>query len=271
VLYEEVINTWSDEQRAYLELKDRTVTAEYLFSSIMPANLNRQAGRQYLWQHFKGWVVHTAQDCFNVETATLMDFRISQQDGASFVYILPFGLRRAMIEYTVFSSMLLADESYTEQLRSYMQQMFPGIAYTIEEEERGKIPMTDHRFVPADGRIIYIGTAGGNTKPSTGYTFSFIQSHSARLVEAIQRTGTPQLTRRWPRRHGWYDTILLRVLAQEKVPADMIFDRLFCRNSPQSVLRFLDNSSTISQELRLISSLPPLPFLRAAAGRFINS
>jgi lycopene beta-cyclase len=267
VLYEEVVAVRSDGKLAYLQLEAQTITADYLFSSIMPGPLVQQPGRQYLWQHFKGWTVRMDEDCFTADTATLMDFRISQQHGASFVYILPFGPRRAMVEYTIFSPALLPDESYTEGLRSYLEQRFPGVRYVVEEEERGKIPMTDHRFPQADGRIIYMGTAGGYTKGSSGYTFSFIQSHTAQLAEALARKGTPQLSQRPARRHAWYDAILLRVLAQGRVPATLVFERLFGRNSPQQVLRFLDNASTIAGELKLISSLPIKPFLRAAASQ----
>jgi lycopene beta-cyclase len=41
---------------------------------------------------------------------------------------------------------------------------------------------------------------------------------------------------------------------------------LFARNPVQRVFSFLDNESALADELRLISSLPTLPFLRAAMG-----
>jgi len=46
--------------------------------------------------------------------------------------------------------------------------------YSLLEEEFGVIPMTDHVFTPVDGNIVHLGTAGGQTKPSSGYTFRFI-------------------------------------------------------------------------------------------------
>ena len=39
-----------------------------------------------------------------------------------------------------------------------------------------------------------------------------------------------------------------------------IFTDLFKKNKPQQVLRFLDNESSIKDELKIISSLPTCPF-----------
>ena len=57
---------------------------------------------------------------------------------------------------------------------------------------------------------------------------------------------------------------LLHILKHNKLPGDQIFTRLFKKNKPQQVLRFLDNESSIGDELQIISSLPTLPFLKAA-------
>jgi hypothetical protein len=43
------------------------------------------------------------------------------------------------------------------------------------------------------------------------------------------------------------------------------FARLFARNPAERVLSFLDETSTIGDDLRIMASLPPGPFLRALA------
>jgi hypothetical protein len=43
------------------------------------------------------------------------------------------------------------------------------------------------------------------------------------------------------------------------------FGRLFASLGAESVLRFLDEDTSIRAELRLMACLPPLPYLRAAA------
>ena len=61
-----------------------------------------------------------------------------------------------------------------------------------------------------------------------------------------------------------YDTILLNVLATDKYPADAVFARMFRNNPIDRVLRFLDNESSVKDDLKLIATLPKRPFMKAA-------
>ena len=45
--------------------------------------------------------------------------------------------------------------------------------------------MTNYKFSKGENRIINIGTAGGQTKGSSGYTFQFIQKHSEKIIDAL--------------------------------------------------------------------------------------
>jgi len=67
-----------------------------------------------------------------------------------------------------------------------------------------------------------------------------------------------------PERFHFYDTVLLRLLAEKKLGGDKIFSLLFQRNKAPLVFRFLDNETSIAEELKLISTLPAIPFLKAA-------
>jgi lycopene beta-cyclase len=66
------------------------------------------------------------------------------------------------------------------------------------------------------------------------------------------------------KRFRFYDNTLLHILYYEKLPGHEIFTQLFQKNKPQEVLRFLDNESSLTDELKIISTLPTWPFLKAA-------
>jgi lycopene beta-cyclase len=177
--------------------------------------------------------------------------------------VMPFTENRALIEYTMFSPSLLQTEQYDEGLEGYIRQHLKIEDYKITDTEFGVIPMTNHRFITNEGNIINIGTAGGQTKASSGYTFRFIQKNSAAIVQQLIKAGNPFITKENERFH-FYDSILLNILHHNSLPGKSIFTDLFKKNKTQNVLRFLDNESSFTEELKIISSLPTWPFLKAA-------
>ncbi|MBD0278581.1 MAG: lycopene cyclase, partial [Flavisolibacter sp.] len=62
----------------------------------------------------------------------------------------------------------------------------------------------------------------------------------------------------------FYDSVLLHILQHRQLPGAAIFTDLFKKNAPQKVLQFLDNETSLVEELRIISTLPTLPFAKAA-------
>ena len=214
-------------------------------------------------QHFKGWVIETDKGVFDPARATMMDFRVHQKHGTTFAYVLPFTSRSALVEYTLFTPSLLQPEQYDAELRQYISS-FPGISsFSIKEEEFGIIPMTNEKFhFKKNGW--QIGTAGGQTKASSGYTFQFIQKQSEQIVEHLLKGKPLGSIRSTPGRFRFYDNTLLYILYHGVLPGDKIFSRLFEKNKPQQVLRFLDNESSLAEELKIISTLPTWPFLKAA-------
>ena len=65
------------------------------------------------------------------------------------------------------------------------------------------------------------------------------------------------------RRHHLLDAVLLDVLDRDLAQLERAFARLFLANPAERVLRFVDEDSRVRDELRLIASLPPVPYLRA--------
>lgn len=263
IVFGEVKAIANGKEGTSLEVNEKKYTAGYIFNSLFfdkPVLKNKE---YWLLQHFKGWLIETAQPHFSTGEATLMDFRVSQRHGTSFVYVMPFSPTKALVEYTLFTERLLEPPQYDEGLREYLTKFLNTGPYKILDEEFGVIPMTNHRFAVADSNIINIGTAGGQTKASSGYTFRFIQKHSAAIVEKLAAGKYPAVTP-GKKRFYFYDSVLLNILYHKKLAGDKIFTSFFKKNKPRRLLRFLDNESSFGEELKIISSLPVWPFLKAA-------
>lgn len=253
------------ETAAEVQLDDEWIAADYVFNSILFRPPVVRTKDHYLLQHFKGRIIETPQPVFDPGQATLMDFRTGQQHGATFVYVMPFTPQRALVEYTLFNESELTNEEYDAGLDDYISRILGISDYTITETEQGVIPMTDHRFPKRDGRVIYTGTAGGQTKASSGYTFDFIQRHSAHITAQLAAGRDPlHGYHGTPVRFRFYDRVLLHILRQRHPSGSAVFSDLFKKNEPRQVLRFIGNESTLLEELRVISKLPVLPFFKAA-------
>lgn len=253
---------FSDEQTG-IKIDGESITADFVFNSILFEKPTLKKKQAWLLQHFKGWMIETAERTFDTGVATLMDFRPHQENGTTFCYVLPLSDKKALVEYTLFTPSLLSNEAYDAELKHYVEEVLRIKDYSVTETEFGVIPMTDYKFPAQQGNVINIGTAGGQTKGSSGYTFYFIQKHSKAIVDRLLKTGKPFLKKPSPRYH-FYDGVLLQILAANSLPGKQIFSTLFKKNSPQNVLTFLNNESTFADDVRLISSLPTLPFLKAA-------
>ncbi|MDF2187161.1 lycopene cyclase family protein [Paraflavitalea sp. CAU 1676] len=265
IVYEPIEAISHVEGGAVVQTANTSYFAPRVFSSVLPGKPVLKKNQYYLLQHFKGWRIRTPQAMFNPTEATLMDFRIPQKKGTAFVYVMPFTEQEALIEYTLFSEQLLTTPEYDAGLTDYLHRVLGITDYTIEEEEFGAIPMTNYRYPVSDGAITYLGTAGGQTKPSTGYTFQFIQKQTASLVTMMdERQPATEKHLQHHRRFHWYDATLLNILAHKKLPGDIIFKELFKNNRITDILQFLDNETSLFQEMRIITVLPKRVFLRAA-------
>jgi lycopene beta-cyclase len=261
--------TYSSGQYAYVLLNGRTYAADYVFNSI-PAPVKKEDEKyQYFLQHFKGWIIQTDEDIFHPAAATLMDFNTFQKMGTSFFYVLPLSSNKAMVEYTVFSTALLQESEYQLALNKYIRGNLGCKKFDILEEENGVIPMSDHPLPKGTGRIINIGTAGGFTKPSTGYTFRFIQKHCVAMVAQLSNGGHPLVNNSFPRRFAYYDGTLLRLLRHNNIAGKEIFSILFEKSQPHQLLKFLDNETSILQEWNIFKVLPKKKFLKALIERMI--
>jgi lycopene beta-cyclase len=273
VIYDEVLSFSSDTSLGTVKLPGKVLTGRYVFSSIMPdRSLIEKPGDTWFLQHFMGWMIETNQPVFNVEEACFMDFTVSQSRGASFMYMLPLSHQSALVEYTLFTRELLEMQEYEKHLKQYISNI-PGLSsYQIFHREFGVIPMTNYRFPIHQDRIVFLGTAGGQTKASSGYTFQFIQRHSERIVQLLREGNEPFVARDLHRKKfDLYDHTLLRVMNENKMGLDDIFASIFRKNDPARVLRFLDNDSNWRDDLGIMCSVPWKVFLPAAIRTFFAS
>ena len=221
-------------------------------------------------QHFKGWLIESPEPVFDEACPVFMDFSPEQQNDCRFVYVIPFSKTIALVEYTGFSNRAISTTAYNEALDTYLTSNLKLASYKLLESEQGEIPMTEGDFTnPYGDRVINIGTAGGNSKPSTGYTFYFIQKHTEAIIQQL-KNGSKQF--KMPvreKRFLIYDNILLDVLNKKTVPAKKVFTALFQKNDLQHLLAFLNEESNIKQDLKIMRSVPIGAFAASAIRKLI--
>ncbi len=250
----------------FLIVDDEPVVAGYVFDSTYLMDLKKPAHHNLL-QHFKGWVITAEKPCFDVKHPRMMDFRVAQEGDCRFLYVLPFNEKTAMVEYTIFNDHLLEPAQYEAALRTYIDTYLHAGTYSINETEFGVIPMSDEAAPENPARhIVRIGTSGGYTKPSTGYTFQRTQQYLRELVARLAATGKPERrkSRFMKPFKAWMDSVLLNVLQNNRHSAADIFTQLYQRNPPERVFRFLDEDTSFWEDIRIMNSVPLSPFIAGA-------
>ncbi len=250
-------------QGGFVIANDEPYIADYVFDSTFALKLDQPENHNLL-QHFKGWVITTEKPCFDPQLPEIMDFRVEQNGDCRFVYVLPFNEKTALVEFTLFNEKLLPEAEYDRVLRRYIEQYLDTGEYKISETEYGVIPMSDEatKENPSE-HIVRIGTAGGFTKASTGYTFQRTQRYLQSIVRSLVETGKPNRRVPWfKRRFKFYDSIFLNVLEKKRHPADDVFTLVYTENS-RRIFAFLDEDTRFIDELRLFATLPFWPFVYA--------
>lgn len=262
----------STDHLAGVELSDGTVLyADYVFSSIVFEPISTAPNDYHFLQHFTGWEIETSSPVFNPGRAVFMDFRVSQEHGTTFMYVLPTSATTALVEYTLFTESLLPDEVYENAIRDYIKSELKIQNYSIMHREKGVIPMTTFSFPRYQGNHIYIGIAGGEAKASSGYAFKSIQKRTAAIVNALKQGKSLEINKTFSEKKGQlYDAVLLHVLHYQKMPGDEIFAAIFKGNKASSVLSFLDNESSLFTDLKIMSSVPTGIFLPAALQEMVK-
>ena len=255
---------------AFVETSTGQYRAVKLLNSIdLDQKYTRQEEYPVLLQHFTGWFIETKKNIFDDSVATFMDFTVDQKMNTRFMYVLPVSANKALFEYTLFSEDVLTKEEYELELQKYLE-LNSISEYTIIEKEKGIIPMTSFKFWQDNSKnILNIGTVGGWTKASTGYTFKNTSKKTIQLI-AFLKTENDFTNFRKKTRFWFYDLLMLDVLANHNHLGSNLFSKLFQRNSLKNVFRFLDEETSFIEDLRIMLSMPPLRFIIALFRRVVN-
>jgi lycopene beta-cyclase len=245
-------------------------TCNKLFNSIYnPAVVAAQTKYPVLQQHFIGWNVKTTAPVFDADKPSFMDFSIPQKGNTRFMYVLPLSATEALVEYTLFSKDLLAKAEYEEAIEQYLADKNIK-EYQVTDTEKGSIPMTSYPFWKHNTQnIINIGSAGGWTKASTGYTFRNSDKLSIKLVNFLK--SETDLTRFHKKNKFWfYDLLLLDILGRTNEKGSAIFSAMFKKGKAALVFKFLDEETTFAEDLAVIWRCPKGLFIKALARRILN-
>ena len=225
-----------------------------VFNSLFnPEPLLNQKKYPVLRQHFVGWFIKTKKPQFDPGKILFMDFDIPQEKETRFLYVLPIKTNYALVEYTLFSENLLENESYEKGIKLYLESK--GIYdYVIEEREKGNIPMTCFPFDKFNSNsLLHIGTAGGWTKASTGFTFmNTIRNINSLII--FLKTKKKLNSFKIKNRFKFYDLLFLDVLTRYNSEGSKLFSRMFDKNPPLRIFRFLDGKTSLSEEIKIMAS-----------------
>lgn len=240
--------------------------ANKVFNSILPPErLKNQKSFPVLQQHFIGWEVKTQEPVFNPEIATLMDFSIEQKGNTRFMYVLPTSTKTALVEYTLFSKDLLPNSEYEIAIEDYMESLGAS-QYAVTAIEKGCIPMTAYPFEKHNSQnVMFIGTAGGWTRGSTGYTFTNTVNKTAALIDFL-KSNTSLNTFKIKDRFRWYDKLFLDVLYRHNEQGAALFTQMFQKNDISKIFKFLDGTSSVKEDIEIIWSLPKKEFIKSFFG-----
>ena len=258
LFYEKIINTLKKNTNInfFKNINEISTENAFIFNSVC----NVSDSKNDLWQHFSGIEIETNKDVFDNQIFNLMDFDCEQRDSVHFFYTLPFSKKNALIETTWISDLNHpTNRDYSIQLEDYIKNKLKIKKYEIKFKETGAIPLFHPQNIKKINQM-EIGTAGGMTRLSTGYTFMNIQSQSKYIrenFENIQKVNNFKVNSKYK----FLDNIFLKVLKKNSEKMPEIFFKMF-NCSPSTVINFLSNNSNIYEDFSIILKMPKLVFLK---------
>ena len=258
LFYEKIINTLKKNTNInfFKNINEISTENSFVFNSLSDVSDSKND----LWQHFSGIEIETNKDLFDDQIFNLMDFDCEQRDSVHFFYTLPFSKKNALIETTWISDLNHpSNQDYSIQLEDYIKNKLKIKNYKIKFKETGAIPL----FYPKNVKKINqmeIGTAGGMTRLSTGYTFMNIQNQSKYIrenFENIQKVNNFTINSKYK----FLDNIFLKVLKKNSEKMPEVFFKMF-NCTPNTIINFLSNKSNIFEDVSIILKMPKFIFIK---------
>ena len=258
LFYEKIINSLNQNSNIYFfkNMNEINTHNSFMFNSVADVTDDEDN----LWQHFSGFEIETNKEFFDEEIFNLMDFDCDQKNSVHFFYTLPFSKTKALIETTWISDLNNTSlNDYDIQLKDYIEDKLKIKNYKINYKETGAIPLFHPNNIKKLNQI-EIGTAGGMTRLSTGYTFLNIQEQSKYIRKNIENIKDTKIFS-IERKYEFLDNIFLKVLKKNPERMAQIFYKMF-NSSPNTVINFLSNKSNILEDISIISKMPKWVFLK---------
>jgi len=241
----------------FKDVKEINLENSFIFNSVS----SLKTDDNNFWQHFCGVEIETKKNFFDEEIINLMDFDCEQKNSVHFFYTLPYSKNKALIETTWLSKMSDSSEkNYDNQMKDYIENHLNLKDYNITYKEEGAIPL----FYPSnytEKNKMNIGTAGGMTRLSTGYTFLNIQEHSRYIRKNIENINKMRIFE-INKKYQFLDRIFLRVIKKHPEKMPKIFYNMFGA-STNAVIKFLSNKSNFLEDLSIILKMPKWIFIKA--------
>ena len=241
----------------FKDVKEINLENSFIFNSVS----SLKTDDNNFWQHFCGVEIETKKNFFDEKIINLMDFDCEQRSSVHFFYTLPYSKNKALIETTWLSKMSDSSEkNYDNQMKDYIENHLTLKDYNITYKEEGAIPL----FYPSnytEKNKMNIGTAGGMTRLSTGYTFLNIQEHSRYIRKNIENINKMRIFE-INKKYQFLDRIFLRVIEKHPEKMPKIFYNMFGA-STNAVIKFLSNKSNFLEDLSIILKMPKWIFIKA--------
>lgn len=231
------------------------------------------AALELAWQKFVGLEVETVAP-HGLAHPIIMDATVEQVDGYRFVYVLPFGPTRLLIEDTYYSDRAQLDvATITERIHAYAARRGWAVA-RVERTEQGVLPIAlggDMARLWAGADVPKAGMRAALFHPLTGYSLPDAVK-AAEAVAALPRhdpasvgAALQSLSRRLWRERGFH-RLLVRLLFRAARPTERyrVIER-FYRLDAALIRRLYAGTSTFADKAAILIGRPPVPLGRAIA------
>ncbi len=255
----------NDDDLYSIKTDDVEFKSRFIFDSRPPQANQISKEDIYLNQSFYGLHIRCKNEVFNPRTFQMMDFNVDQDEYTQFIYTLPFSSQEALIELTRFGVEKIEIEYAKKILDNKLKNSYGD--YEILSDEAGCIPMTT--FINPYNKfkgVLNTGASANLIKPSTGYGIKNMYEFAKIVTERIKDENFKlfnQISLKRKKRFRFYDNLLLIILLLWPGEGYKIFTQLFKRQKIHRIFTFLDEKTSLSQEIKIFSTLPIIPFLRA--------
>ena len=224
------------------------------------------------WQKFLGVEVELAEP-HGLNGPVIMDATVPQHDGYRFVYTLPFGPTRLLIEDTYFSDGAdLSPDLLRGHIADYAAAQGWMIVATLREEQ-GILPLAlggdIDAFWDEAASVPRVGLRAGLFNPITGYSFpdavrtaDLVASLPAFDAATVYKALRADSTAAWKARSLYRMLNRMLFLAAHDEERRHIMQR-FYRLNDALVSRFYAARSTLADWARILTGKPPIPIARA--------